>query len=66
MEEKGLRVNAHDVHYRPGPPAESSGRFPNKVCHTGVGQQQHLLHITLIIGVQGAEELLTADQRMVD
>ena len=26
------------------------------------GQQQHLLHITLIIGVHGAEELLTVDR----
>ena len=30
------------------------------------GQQQHLLHITLIIGVHGLEEHLTADRRVFD
>ena len=60
MEEKGLMVNAHDVQYSPGPP-QSSGRFP---CRSG--QQQHMLHILLIIGVHGAEELLTADRKVLD
>ena len=51
MEEKGLRVNA-------------------PLCSTGLsyrsGQQQHLLHINLIIGVHGAEELLIANRRVLD
>ena len=61
MEEEGLRLNAHDVQYMPGPPAEF--RVVPMLCLSyRSGQQQHLLHI----GVHGAEELLAAVRRVLD
>ena len=56
MGEMGLRVNAYDEQYRPGPPAEFR-EVPMRCLSSRGRQKQHLLHIILITAVHGAEEL---------